>query len=434
MGEIKLTEADERIIELAFNEPEAVTGVNWPEPLRDEAYHGLVGDYVRKVEQHTEADPVAILVSFLTLFGNAIGRSAHFVAEADKHYCNLFSCMVGATAKGRKGVSIGIAKLPFKHNDEWMKDRFVQGMSSGEGLIWAVRDEVREVKLNKQGIEEEVITVNGVEDKRLMVIESEFASAIRVLRREGNTLSAVVRKARDDGNLQVLTKNSPARASDAHISILAHITKDELLRYLEDTETANGFGNRFLWVCVKRSRCLPEGGRLMEVDLSSEIARLKSAIHEAEGARELKRDESARQLWFDIYPELSEGMPGLTGSMLARAEAQVMRLACIYALLDEERVIRIEHLKAGLAVWKYCEDSARFIFGESHGDPIADELYKIIKGHDGITKTDIWQYFGRNKSASELNRNLTLLIERGSITSRKEKGSQGRTVEKWFVL
>ncbi len=433
MGEVKLTKADERIIELAFNEPEAVTGINWPEPLKDEAFHGLAGDYVRKVEQHTEADPAAILISFLTLFGNAIGRSAHFVAEADKHYCNMFSCMVGATAKGRKGVSIGIAKLPFKHQDEWMRDRFVQGMSSGEGLIWAVRDEQREVKLNKQGEEEEIITVNGVADKRLMVIESEFASAIRVLRREGNTLSAVVRKAWDDGNLQVLTKNSPARATDAHISILAHITKDELLRYLEDTETANGFGNRFLWVCVKRSRCLPEGGRLMEVDLSKEITRLNRAIYEAERTGELKRDELARQAWFKVYPELSEGMPGLTGSMLARAEAQVMRLACIYALLDESKEIRLEHLKAGLAVWEYCENSARFIFGDSTGNPIADELHKVIKVHDGMTRTEISQYFGRNKSSSELNRALTVLVERGVIFSRKDSSGQGRPVEKWYI-
>ena len=119
MGKVELTEIDEKIIEMAFNEPEEVTGLQWPDPLSDEAYHGLAGDFVRKVQERTEADPSAILISFLTLFGNAIGRNAHFVAEADKHYCNLFSCMVGATAKGRKGVSIGIAKMPFKYQEDW---------------------------------------------------------------------------------------------------------------------------------------------------------------------------------------------------------------------------------------------------------------------------------------------------------------------------
>lgn len=438
MGKVELaeliTDKDAALIEASTNSiPQDEAQTFWPDPLAEEAYQGLAGDIVNTIEPHTEADPAALLFSFFILYGNVIGRKAHFVAEADRHYLNLFACLVGTTSKGRKGVSLGQVKQLFQFNEEWIKDRVTQGMSSGEGLIWAVRDEQRELKRNKKGEAQEIVTVDGIEDKRLTVIEAEFASAIRVLKREGNTLSAIIRKAWDDGSLQALTKNSPARATGAHVSILGHITKDELLRYLEDTEAANGFGNRFLWVCVKRSKCLPEGGRLHEVDFSAIVKRLREAVEFGQQVGELKRDDQARSLWHEIYPELSEGKPGLFGAMIARAEAQVMRIACIYALLDLSDRVRIEHLEAALAVWDYCEASARYIFGNSLGDPAADELLNVLRkvGQNGMTRTEISNYFGRHKNAQQLSRALSLLSERGLAYCLKETG-YGRPVERWF--
>lgn len=408
----------------------------WPEPLAPEAFYGLAGDFVKTIEPHTEADPAALLFTFLTMYGNVIGRNAYFVAEADKHYTNLFTCLVGASAKGRKGVSFGQAYKLFDAVDEaWAKERITQGLSSGEGLIWAVRDEQRKIEVGKKtGEEKEMVIVDGIKDKRLLVVEQEFASAIRVLKREGNTLSAVIRKAWDDGSLNVLTKNNHAQATNAHISIIAHITKAELLRYLEATEAANGFGNRFLWVCVKRSKCLPEGGRLHEVDFAPLLRRLKDAVEFGRAAGELKRDEEARELWYEVYPELSEGKPGLFGAMIARAEAQVMRLASIYALLDQSSYIRLEHLQAALACWDYVEASARFIFGDSLGDPTADEILRALKeaGEQGMTRTEIINLFGRNKNAREISKALSQLAESGIAYCKNITNENNRRVEIWF--
>ena len=439
----QLTDEDYKIIKASMSKqdqiPEQIKHQTltekWPDPLAPEAFHGLAGDIVKAIEPHTEADPAALLISFKVLYGNVIGRQAHFTAEADKHYLNLFACLVGTTSKGRKGVSLRQVKQFFQSDEQWARDRITHGMSSGEGLIWAVRDEQRELKRHKKGEEVEIITVDGVDDKRLVVIESEFASTIRVLRREGNTLSAIVRKAWDDGNLQALTKNSPAKATEAHISILGHITKDELLRYLDNTEAANGFGNRFLWFCVSRSKCLPEGGQLQAVDFSSIVERLTDAVKFGRQTGEIKRDDQARLLWCDIYPDLSEGKPGLTGSMLARSEAQVMRVACIYALLDLSNVVRTEHLTAALAVWDYVEASARFIFGNSIGDPLADEIKEVLKkaGEDGMTKTEIHNHFGRHKKTKDINRALNVLAERGITRFVKLTDTGGRTAEKWFI-
>src|SRR5262249_25659115 len=158
----------------------------------------------------------------------------------------------------------------------------------------------------------------------------------------------------------------------AHVSLVGHITADELRRYLTATETANGFGNRHLFVCAERSKRLPEGGRVDPQQWAALRDELAEVLTFARTAGEGVRDEEARAMWRDVYGDLSEGRPGLAGALLARAEAHVMRLALLYALLDRSALICGPHLLAALALWEYCEQSVYFVFGDCLGDPVAD--------------------------------------------------------------
>jgi hypothetical protein len=389
------------------------------------------------VEPHTEADPAALLVQFLVAFGSLIGRGPHYRAEADRHFTNLFAVLVGPTAKGRKGTSWGRVKDVAGNVDEiWAKGRVLTGLSSGEGLIWAVRDEIRGlVKGGKGNQPEEQVIDPGVSDKRLLVMEGEFARALQSCERQGNTLSSVLRDSWDTGELSTLTKNSPARATGAHISILGHITRDELRRLLTDTATANGFANRFLWVCSKRSKCLPDGGALDPRELSPIVTLFRQAADFARNVGLLTRDEPARVIWHGVYSDLSEGKPGLLGAVTSRGESQVLRLMCLYALLDRSSVVRAEHLMAALAVWEYCEDSARFIFGEALGDATADEILRALRERpEGMTRTEIREYFARNKPSAEIERALRALQEHGRARARREHAEQGRPAERWYAI
>ena len=93
----------------------------------------------------------------------------------------------------------------------------------------------------------------GVEDKRLLVLEAEFAGALTMMRRPGSVLSRVIRDAWDCRDLAVLTKNNPTRATGPHISIIGHITIDELLARMDRTSMMNGYANRFLFACPSRA-------------------------------------------------------------------------------------------------------------------------------------------------------------------------------------
>jgi hypothetical protein len=219
----------------------AVIAKPWP-VMDDAAYHGLAGDVARTIEPHSEADPVALLIQLLTLAGNVIGSSPYYQVESDRHHANLFAVLVGESAKARKGTALGRIRSVVKVADEtW--NGLKGGLSSGEGLIYEVRDPAQ--KWDPKAQEFEVVDA-GASDKRLAVIEPEFASVLAVSERLGNTLSQLIRRAWDGDKLETLTKNSPLCATGAHISVVGHVTQDEVRARLTQTDRANGFANRFL--------------------------------------------------------------------------------------------------------------------------------------------------------------------------------------------
>ncbi len=405
---------------------------SWPE-LPSEALYGLAGDFVATVDPHTEADAAALLVQFLTAFGCTVGRGPGFRAEADHHGTNLFAVIVADSAKGRKGTSWGYVRRLFMLVDPTFGDRLKAGLATGEGLISEVRDEITRhvpvvVKGKPTGEYTEQVIDPGVTDKRLLVHESEFAQPLKVLQREGNTLSPLVREAWDGRTLRTMTKTSPVRATDPHIAIIGHITGEELCRLLSASELANGFANRFLIVCARRSKVLPDGGALSDSLLSRLALAVNRAVHNASGCGDLQREPKARDLWHAIYGRLSEGKPGLYGAVTARAEAQTMRLAVLYALLDgERRMIRVEHLRAGLALWRYCEQSAAYVFGERTGDPVADRALDAIAEAGQLSREQlIADVFRRNTRADVLADALQRLQAEGLIRSRSEP-TRGRS-------
>lgn len=412
----------------------------WPKPLAPAAFHGLPGQFIRAVEPHSEADPSALLVQFLVTCGSAIGPSPHFRVEADRHGLNLFAAIVGATSSARKGISIGRVKALFEIADPvWLREHVASGLSSGEGLIEEVRDErVELVAIKEQGKAtgdfEEQVTAPGVDDKRLLVLETELAQPLKLAAREGNILTVVIRQAWDGQTLRTLTKNAPGRATSPHISIVGHITLEELRRHLADVEVANGFANRFLFVCAKRSKVLPEGGSPDPKELGALGEALTRALGMAQGIGEMHRDPDARRLWAEVYEGLTEGQPGLFGSATARGAPQVMRLAMLYAALSGQPQVDRAHLEAGLAVWRYCEQSAAYIFGTALGDPVADEILDALRAAatDGLTRTQIRDLFKRHKTSDQIGRALNILHTNHLAYSERE-ATAGKPTERWYA-
>jgi hypothetical protein len=359
------------------------------------------------------------------------------VAGDAPHPPRLFAIVVGETAIGRKGSAHRATERGLALADpDFVSERMTEGLSSGEGLIWQVRDPIykrEKVGKGKDASYEEVLADPGVEDKRLWVVESEFASVLRVAQREGNTLTAIVRRAWDRGDLRSLTKNSPARATGAHISIVGHVSRDELLRYLDHSELASGFVNRFLTVAARRARVLPDGEGVPLEALQRLAPRIQEAIAWAATPRTVVRDAEARAIWHEVYPELSEGKPGMFGGAVNRAAAQVLRISVLYAALDCSPRITAEHLMAGLAVWRYAEQSARWVFGDAIGDPVADTILRALRRGGQQTRNDLVNLFDRHLNRARIDRALGLLLAAGLVRHEERRDTGGCPSEVWHA-
>ena len=413
---------------------ETETAVAWPAPMEEAAYYGLAGRIANAIAPETEAAREAILMNILCAFGAIIGRGPSIQAGGVRHGCNLFACLTGGTSKGRKGSSWGPVERLFNLVDEiFIREKTPGGLSTGEGLIWTVRDDIYRPKKQKRGeyaggdIEME-IEIPGVPDKRLLLIESELGQVLQVLKREGNTLSPILRQAWDGKEcLQSLTKAIKGKTTGAHISLVGHVTKDELTQNFASVELLNGLGNRILWVCVRRSRLLPEGGNIP--DLALYANELTDAITFAKSGPQVEKSDATKRLWEKVYPLLTEDRAGLWGAATARAEAQVIRLAMIYALLDSTDTISPDHLKAALAVWGFCEDSARFIFSGQAEDPVIEKILKLLESGPK-TQTEINDAFGGHIASKILRAKIETLSAKGRV-DYDERKTAGRPIKEW---
>ena len=394
----------------------------WP-VLGPAALYGLAGEVVATLDPHTEADKAAVLISFLAAFGCAVGARPHAIADGSEHQGRLFAVLVGKTSRGRKGTAwANVRRLMEVADPVFTAERILGGLASGEGLIAALSDGSPDKDGN---------LVGAVRDKRLLILEPEFSRVLKVCARESSTLSAILRDAWDRGDLRVMTRKDPLRATGAHVSLLAHVTADELRRSLLESDAANGYGNRHLFIAAKRSKLLPEGGNLDDATVNALGKKIRRALGAARRIGIVRRSPSAAALWEEIYLAIDDDAHGMVGALTARAEAQLLRLSVVYALLDGSPTIEKAHIEAAKAVWDYSEATLQWVFGDTLGDDVADRLLAAIRnaGHDGLDLQAQSAVFGRNLAAARLNLSRQALERKGLVvTTTEDTGGRPRTV------
>lgn len=389
----------------------------WPAPPAPAAYHELLGEIVTRIAPHTEADPAAILTQLLVAFGAAVGRGAFFQVEATRHHPNQFMLLVGDSSKARKGSSWDHVRRLIAAVDPTIEPRILTGLSSGEGLIWAVRDPTTQDP--------------GISDQRLLVIEPEFASVLKASAREISTLSPTLRSAWDGRPLAILTRTSPARATSAHIALIGHITQHELRRHTTQLELSNGYLNRILIIACRRQRLLPEGGHPDPLADTGHPRLLAATLKHAQTAGQLRLNPDAREAWHDAYRQLARPLPGALGQITARAEAHTIRLALIYALADGKRQIGPQHLHAALALHDYAARSADWALQGATGQPLAEQIHAALRDNPaGLTRSQISNTLKHNQPAGQIDHALHALQAAGRATAT-QIATGGRPAQLW---
>ena len=404
-----------------------------PPVMGEAAYRGLAGQIINEIAPHTEADPAALLASFLVMFGGAIGGGPFVMASGTRHQPRLFAVIVGRSAKARKSTSFdNIADVIARADPDFVSKRVLSGFGSGEALVDAVADPDPRDSTDEP----------GVVDRRCLVWESEWARLLKVAARKEATLSPIVRDAWDGRSLQVRSRTKTAVARDPYVTCLANITSVECKSELSGVEIANGFANRFLLIHAERSQLLPDGDYVDDYLLERMGRAVRDRLHDARKINLMRRTPAATDVWRDMYAAMAEDEPGgVLGSLVARAEAQVLRLSMLYALLDGTGAIDVTHLESAAAVWAYARDTAAHLFWADPTEPVDPDETKLLtalrENPEGLRMRDIHDLFGRHKPLDQrrdLLRRIAPKAPKGWVLVERKVVTDGRSASTWGLM
>lgn len=379
------------------------------------AYRGLAGRFVQLYAPHTEASPDALLLSFLTHFGAAVGAKPTLMLGPSLIVRPVLFTVILAPTGQRKSTAINIAAKAFKRVDPDFAGRRIGGLGSGEILIDVLRMRAETGS-------------SDPEDLGLVIVEHELGSVLKKVRAKDSVLGEVLRGVWDGDRIEARSRSGGTSIAETHhAALLAAITPNQLTTLIDETWIFNGFLNRFLFLWAESDTLKPIPGSPPQSDLDSFDDAFHDALHHARSITTMQLSDEAISVWERVYPLLRTGRsdgPEVLGAMTERADVHVLRLAMIYSLLDGSAAMAPEHLGAALAVWMRADQSVEQLMKQN--TPEDAQLLTLLDraGAAGMSKTDLTREYGNR--TPKLNAAIARQRTMGTIVSLPGPGRAAR--------
>jgi len=371
---------------------------NAPQPERACLY-GLVGEVALVGSEGTETNPHAIAANFIAYLSCAIGRGVYLPIGNTWHHTRLFCLHIGRSGRGRKGDALSLVmrldQALRELNAEVAPQIHRGGLSTREGLVALIHDGC------KQGTQE----ISPINDKRLWVVESEFANVLHQTRRGGNTLSAALRDCWDGISLKPAVKSNRLFASHPHLCLSGAISPTELMGLMSTREITNGFANRFLMLWAERSQILPFPRATPQVTVDLLAKRVLEILEFVRADDYHVRDQLSLELTAQAqwrYAHLYRGElndevgSDLVSGLLERRAPMLLRLAMLFALSDLQLRIDVAHIDAAMAWMRYMAASVRYVFVSTAEEAkmalsrkLSDQLFNFLRARGTATRSEI---------------------------------------------
>ena len=361
--------------------------------------YGLVGEVARAGGDTTEANPFAVAANFIAFMSCAVGRGPYMAVGNTWHHTRQFMLHIGRSGRGRKGDAVSLISRIEKALKTLSPDATPKvhrgGLSSREGLVYLIHD----------GYSEGKTEVEAVLDKRLLVIESEFANVLHQGKREGNTLSAALRDCWDGVSMKPATKSSRLWATDPHIAMIGAVTPGELLGLMASRELTNGFANRFMMFWAERTKMLAFPRATRQEDVDALAQRVLGVLTFCKAERWAEKDDmrvelspEARKRYEKLYHgELNDNSAGeRITALIERRAPMLLRLAMLFALCDLTTTVEVHHINAALAWVRYSVESVKFIFASAADEvataetnDTAEKIVEFLQTKNRVTRKQI---------------------------------------------
>lgn len=360
------------------------------------------------LDPHTEADPVGVLMSLMTMYSVAIGHEPSVKIGNSNQKLNIWTILSGDSGIGRKGTATGDARLVVEKAVPHLFDRtshFISAPNSGAGFVSdfhnrALQNDWVEKKEDDDG---ETYISGLLPGFPALMIVPEMASVFRT-NKVDTTLSQNLREAWEGGSLSNVTKKESIVVDAPHVGIIGHITPTELETSLSDSDSGGGTANRMLWIYVERSKRLKLGGNLSSEELEKAASMFKEAVEFAtDFGGTVTLSQEAKSRWLNvIYDEIDAAILSSERVKIfaARSIPYAYRLAALYALSCHRTEISVADLDAAAGIIRYVVESIKHITrnfksaekeqtihlsdnGEVIPESLPDRLVRLLYRHGG---------------------------------------------------
>lgn len=409
--------------------------------------YGLVGDVAHAGGDTTEANPFAVAANFIVFMSCAVGRGPYMPVGNTWHHSRMFALHIGRSGRGRKGDAVSLISRIERSLKALSKEATPQvhrgGLSSREGLVYLIHDGYTEGKTE----------IEAILDKRLLVIESEFANVLHQSKREGNTLSAALRDCWDGVSLKPATKSSRLWATDPHVALIGAVTPTELLGLMASRELTNGFANRFLMFWAERTKMLAFPRATSQESVDALAQRVLEVLTFCKAERWAERDQmrvdlsvDARKRYEKLYlGELNDNSAGQRiTALIERRAPMLLRLAMLFALCDLTTTVEVNHVDAALAWVRYSVESVKFIFASAADEVAVEEtnetaqkIVEFLTAQKRVTRKQITvECFKGHTSKTRIDAALDELLSSNPprVTVEEDRSAPGRPTKFYQLM
>ncbi len=423
-----------------------VLGVKWDDPISDaegwakifpgkvqiapeaptpEMFDGLLGELTRTIAPQVPFDPVAFHYQALVAIGNYLGYDPYVADGQSARRANLFLTVVMPSGSG-KGSSKDYVKWLIDHIDiQYRQNRWLDNLQTPQGLLVKITDPV----FGKNAKGEEVVTIDGSDDKRLLYLDEELENLFIMIKKNPE-LRTLVTKAWDSDVMSNNVQKDSMKVNEPHVSAIGHITPQVLRNRIEPTMLTNGYSNRWLYVIGKPTAYMvelpPAGGldgdvvplaQKIAANVQASRANLTGKVPFTPDASALI-EETAKAIQKNNYK-------GMIAEQSTRWKAQIFKLSLIYAAIDGSDTIRAFHVAAARSAWAYAHRCANAFFSGLTGNDQTDALLQMwsTRGYQPLTLDEIGQLFNNKvKSNNRLVMMDELVVE--GVVSKHERTSE----------
>ncbi|MER6912220.1 DUF3987 domain-containing protein [Streptomyces sp. NPDC000594] len=346
----------------------------------DTIQFGPLGDAIDGVMPQTEADPIGIYASALSLFSAAI--NGHVRGDRGRPV-SVWTVLAGPSGLGCKGTAYSNARaLMGPAFAGFFASRLVSGISSGPSLV-----------SNLYGIELASLGGEDGPDGRALIVEEEWGEVLKRAKR-CPTFDQKLRTAWDGSEIANRTKgkNGTGEVQKVEAPLLgfhAHITPAEWHALISPTAALGGSYNRILPVTVEQSKMIPYG--------QNSAIRADKRIAEAyRWAKEKPRVVALAKEAYRPFDEIRSFMAGKMASTpphhavyFERTAEQVLRVATVLAASEMKTKISKQALLAAWSFVQYSINSVeKLLTSEVPGSKpkvkaLPDMIRELLRRHGG---------------------------------------------------